>query len=877
METVVTRSERRGRKRRRIDVQTVAVDGQAGDETKRARSNVLVGQYVLKEFEGNGIFLGKIMYYDGGLYRVDYEDGDCEDLESKKNISAMKLVESGNGVERVEASLVSDLSDVPIHEVDSVELDGEADSSSDSCEYARDREFGSDAETPMVPPPQLPPSSGNIGVPEERHLEALSSSGLELASKCLWCIDWSLVDTLTWPVYLVQYLTIMGYTKGLELKGFYADVLDREYYTLSAGRKLIILKILCDDVLDSEELRAEIDMREESEIGIDPDSVTNFPPENGPRRVHPRYSKTSACKDQEAMQIIAESHETKLSRNSNSLGFKTTELDVNAADDQDVNGDECRLCGMDGTLLCCDGCPSVYHSRCIGVSKMFIPDGPWFCPECTIDKIGPTITVGTSLRGAEVFGIDAFEQVYLGTCNHLLVLKASIDAETCVRYYHQNDILKVIQVLYSSEQYAALYSGICKAILKYWEIKENVLLVPEIVEMDPTLANKKDGATIRPLSLPPPGIVNQKVLDTVVEGENCLSSITESSGMDFATCLSGNSNSSNSGYMTGVCFPENLSSQSKSGNLRIVGRVKRNTVDDCTYMGAFFKSYAYINNYAHGDFAASAAANLAILSSEENRVSEVQASSNPRKVLSANISLQGEMWLVSFLQASVSSKRGCLLNSAALNAIKGAMKILAGIRPLKNVEGNLPSIATYILYMEESLSGLVVGPFLSATCRKQWRRRVEQASTYSVIKALLLEEGTSCLCCVCHEWWCGDDALSLSFPSLFAWRPQRGVSGREIPFLLARKRVVTNMEDRIRWKVAKDDSSFSGCKSREDAKGLSLVKGWEGKRDHLVRWDAMCKSRVKGGLGIGKIPLRNRALLGKWLWRFPRESTTLWH
>ena len=49
----------------------------------------------------------------------------------------------------------------------------------------------------------------------------------------------------------------------------------------------------------------------------------------------------------------------------------------------------------------------------------------------------------------------------------------------------------------------------------------------------------------------------------------------------------------------------------------------------------------------------------------------------------------------------------------------------------------------------------------------------------------------------------------------------------------------------------------------------------EGKRDHLVRWDVVCKPRVKGGLGIGKIPLRNRALLGKWLWRYPRESTTL--
>ncbi|KAJ9689257.1 hypothetical protein PVL29_014768 [Vitis rotundifolia] len=51
----------------------------------------------------------------------------------------------------------------------------------------------------------------------------------------------------------------------------------------------------------------------------------------------------------------------------------------------------------------------------------------------------------------------------------------------------------------------------------------------------------------------------------------------------------------------------------------------------------------------------------------------------------------------------------------------------------------------------------------------------------------------------------------------------------------------------------------------------------EGKRDHLVSWDAVCKPRVKGGLGFGKIPLRNRALLGKWLWRFPRETTALWH
>ncbi|RVW50798.1 hypothetical protein CK203_076873 [Vitis vinifera] len=58
---------------------------------------------------------------------------------------------------------------------------------------------------------------------------------------------------------------------------------------------------------------------------------------------------------------------------------------------------------------------------------------------------------------------------------------------------------------------------------------------------------------------------------------------------------------------------------------------------------------------------------------------------------------------------------------------------------------------------------------------------------------------------------------------------------------------------------------------------LSFGGVGEGKRDHLVSWDAVCKPRVKGGLGFGKILLRNRALLRKWLWRFPRKSTALWH
>ncbi|RVW69156.1 hypothetical protein CK203_064456 [Vitis vinifera] len=51
----------------------------------------------------------------------------------------------------------------------------------------------------------------------------------------------------------------------------------------------------------------------------------------------------------------------------------------------------------------------------------------------------------------------------------------------------------------------------------------------------------------------------------------------------------------------------------------------------------------------------------------------------------------------------------------------------------------------------------------------------------------------------------------------------------------------------------------------------------EGKRDHLVNWDIVCKPKSRGGLGFGKISIRNVALLGKWLWRYPREGSALWH
>jgi len=66
----------------------------------------------------------------------------------------------------------------------------------------------------------------------------------------------------------------------------------------------------------------------------------------------------------------------------------------------DKNDDDCAVCHKGGNVLCCDGCPKVYHHRCLN-PPMNAKDklvGDWFCPSCIESRQRRNAAKDTALK-----------------------------------------------------------------------------------------------------------------------------------------------------------------------------------------------------------------------------------------------------------------------------------------------------------------------------------------------------------------------------------------------------------------------------------------------------------------------------------------------
>lgn len=155
--------------------------------------------------------------------------------------------------------------------------------------------------------------------------------------------------------------------------------------------KLNVLQYLCDEVIEAEVIRSELSARSlGAESDMDFDRI---------------------------MSIKTTTKRRAAARNSGRTYFSKELTDETA----DWNSDECCLCKMDGNLICCDGCPAAYHSRCVGLVSSLLPEGDWYCPECLIERNKSQIRQCRLLRGAELLGFDPHNRLYFGCFDYLLV------------------------------------------------------------------------------------------------------------------------------------------------------------------------------------------------------------------------------------------------------------------------------------------------------------------------------------------------------------------------------------------------------------------------------------------------------------------------
>ncbi|CBI24209.3 unnamed protein product, partial [Vitis vinifera] len=583
-----------------------------------------------------------------------------------------------------------------------------------------------------------------------KHLEFLSDEGSQSASSCLRCLNWGLLDSVTWPVFMAEYLLIHG--SGLK-PGFDFSCLklfDNDYCKRPVAVKVEILRCLCDDVIEVEALRSELSRRS---LAAEPDMEFN------------RNVNIEICKKRRAMMDV-------------SGGSCLAEEVVDEINDW--NSDECCLCKMDGNLICCDGCPAAYHSRCVGVASDLLPDGDWYCPECAIDKDKPWMKQRKSLRGAELLGVDPHGRLYFSSYGYLLV-SDSCDTESSFNHYSRNELNDVIEVLKFSEIH---YGEIITAICKHWGSSvnlngatssldsENHAIFSDMVRKAQTTA-----ICMTPLPWTPETCaVKEESTDERKPGEKSVAEVSLSCGVSKSiTLLNSTIVNSSMEIENPIASSEQSAEiiQSSTGiqNFQNHGidveqeKKIESAVDGHTSSPIHTRKedvsqvqcgIDYTNYYSFAQTASSVAEELMHKSSDKSKehstTSAEEIISAQIKAISKNftkfcwpnaqsLTMDAEKencgWCFSCKDST--GDKNCLFKTNFMVPVQeGSKSEGVGLQSKKNRKGHLVDVINYILSIEVRLRGLLMGPWMNPHHAKLWCKNALKASDVASVKHLLL-------------------------------------------------------------------------------------------------------------------------------------------
>ncbi|VAH42749.1 unnamed protein product [Triticum turgidum subsp. durum] len=573
----------------------------------------------------------------------------------------------------------------------------------------------------------------------KNHLQDLAHEGDPPAIHCIRNLNWELLDLATWPIYLAEYLLTRGSELRYGMKLTDLKLLDTEYYWQPATVKLELLRSLCDDVIEIEAIRAELGLRMSEFDGND----------EGSRATGSRRKK----------------------RGSSVMALADSSQPPEGSDDMDDgNSDECYLCGMDGNLLCCDGCPSAFHSKCVGVVEDLLPEGEWHCPECSMQKYNGSRNMAKLVRGAEVLGSDPHGRLYFGTCGYLLVVD-SCDPDSPCHYYGQMDLHSLITVLTPCHP---SYNPILNVISLFRGIATETSNINGRYENSKECSTSDHETDHRQSSLKQP---SEHVLYTVEKhgsqqldtGKICTSNSDQDASHQSYTLrrasISQNGNETTANEKPNQTPQPNASGANKDScsskqddvGLHVNGLSAEDQKDaspqkeasNCCLRSG---NAMYINYYSFGQIAASAAGELKdkLLENEEGKKHGPDAVSFRLKTICKKyvnvFALTDQKLSVDLLKekcgwcnsCQISGGSDCIFRFTDGKCMESTKPCAVGPLSEKNEESHIVLATHSMLSIEKRLNGLLSGPWQNPQYSMYWRKAVLMASDVSSLKQPLL-------------------------------------------------------------------------------------------------------------------------------------------